>query len=302
MYVYPLFATTATPLVSTLHSRFPFDRVASWTGDADQYYLEWLTSVPMIAISESARADVPYMLNFIGVIHHGLPVETFLPTVEQPEDFLVWLGRFFPEKGAHLAIEAAKVAGKKLVLAGTVDQHVPDSVNYFERMIQPHIDEQQIRYIGPVNTEQKVDLLSRAYGLLNPIKWKEPFGMVMLEAMAVGCPVISFSQGAAPELVCHGKSGFLVRNVQEMVAAIEKLGTLDRKTIRAYVAQNFSVEVMAKKYTKAYRKVIASSLIEASVAQVPVQTSMARTRTAPLTTSIPVTRSTTSTLAGPSRQ
>jgi glycosyltransferase involved in cell wall biosynthesis len=297
MYIYPLLDSISTPVISTLHSRFPFDRVASWTGDADQYYLEWLASAPMIAISESARADVSYRLNFVGVIHHGLPMEIFCPTTEQPDDFLVWLGRFFPEKGAHLAIEAAKAAGRPLVIAGTIDQHVPDSVNYFERMIKPHIDDQQIRYIGPVDKQQKIDLLGHAYGLLNPIEWNEPFGMVMIEAMSVGCPVISFAQGAAPEIVQHGKSGFLVHDLEEMIAAIGKLGTLNRKAIRAHVEQNFSVKVMAEKYTRAYRKVITSSLLEASVAQVPLQAPVTHVRTAPLTAPTSIARPTTTTLA-----
>ena len=281
MYVYPLLDAVSTPVISTLHSRFPFDRVASWTGNADEHYLEWLASVGIIAISDSAREDVPHDLNFIGVIHHGLPTGTFLPTVERPEDFLVWLGRFFPEKGAHLAIEAAKASGRPLVLAGTVDQYIPDSVNYFEHMIKPHIDGQQTRYIGPVGMQEKVDLFSRAYGMLNPIEWKEPFGMVVIEAMAVGCPVISFAQGAIPELVEHGKSGFLVHDLDEMIHCIGKIGSLDRKAIRAYVEKNFSVKVMTEKYTKAYRKEIKSSLLNASTRHVHSQLSIPGMRTVP---------------------
>jgi glycosyltransferase involved in cell wall biosynthesis len=291
MYIYPLLGPASTPIVATLHSRFPFDRVGSWTGDADQYYLEWLASAPIIAISESARTDVPYLLNFIDVIHHGLPTENFSPTVEQPEDFLVWLGRFVPEKGAHLAIEAAKVSGRPLVLAGTVDQHVPDSVNYFEHAIKPHLDDEQIRYVGPVGMEQKIDLFSRAHGLLNPIEWKEPFGMVIIEAMAVGCPVISFAKGSTPELISHGKSGFLVNDVNEMIHHIQRLGSLDRKAIRTYAEENFSVRVMAEKYTRAYNKVITTSLLKASTTRVPPQISLPRVRkvspTAPTSITLP---------------
>ncbi len=111
MYIFPLMFYLATPFVTTLHSRFPFDRVQSWTGDADHCYMEWLKSVPMVAISESARAEVSYPLNFVGVVHHGIPMGFFQPTVKQPEDFFVWLGRIVPEKGTHLAIRAAKRAG-----------------------------------------------------------------------------------------------------------------------------------------------------------------------------------------------
>ncbi|MBV9710241.1 MAG: glycosyltransferase family 4 protein [Ktedonobacteraceae bacterium] len=258
MYVFPLTTHMTTPMVTTLHSCFPFDRVQSWKGDADKCYLEWLASAPMVAISESARAEVPHRLNFVGVVHHGIPIERFEPTAA-PESFFAWLGRFVPEKGAHLAVKAAKKAGVPLVLAGTVDRHMEASVNYFNEVIKPLIDDQQIKYIGPVNMEQKIRLLSRACGFLNPIEWEEPFGMVMIEAMAVGCPVITFARGAAPEIVCHKKSGFLAHDVNEMAHFISRVKDLDRAAIRAYAKQYFSVSTMGNKYQRIYKKVIASS-------------------------------------------
>jgi glycosyltransferase involved in cell wall biosynthesis len=257
MYVFPLTAHMTTPMVTTLHSCFPFDRVQSWTGDADTCYMEWLSSAPVVAISESARAAVPYPLNFVGVVHHGIPMAQFEPTAE-PENFFAWLGHFVPEKGAHLAIKAAKKAGVPIMLAGTIDRSIQASVDYFHDVVEPLIDDQQVKYIGPVNMEQKIRLLSRARGFLNPIEWEEPFGMVMIEAMAVGCPVISFARGAAPEIVFHKKSGFLVHDVNEMVHFMSRIGELDRATIRAYIKQYFSVSVMANKYQKIYSQVIAS--------------------------------------------
>ncbi len=270
MYVFPLITSLTTPVVATLHSRFPFDRVPScqkdtWIGDADDYYMEWLASVPMIAISQSARAEVSYPLNFAGIVPHGLPINHMLLPVEQPEHYLAWLGRFSPEKGAHLAIQAAKSANIPLVLAGTIDQDLAEQVIYFEEMIKPHIDQQQVRYIGPVNMPQKVDLLSRAKGFLNPIEWEEPFGMVMIEAMAVGCPVISFARGAAPEIVTDGISGFLVHDVQEMRQAVARLGDLDRQQVHAYAKKNFSVHTMAENYLKIYQQVIASTTLESAL-------------------------------------
>jgi glycosyltransferase involved in cell wall biosynthesis len=261
MYIFPLTAHLSTPMVTTLHSRFPFDRVGSWIGDADKYYMEWLSSAPMIAISARARAEVPYPLNFVGIVHHGIPMPPLQPQMEQPEDFFVWLGRIVPDKGTHLAVKAAKKAGVPLVLAGIVDQHVAESVNYFEELIKPHIDGTQIKYIGPVNLEQKVDLLSRARGFLNPIQWEEPFGMVMIEAMAAGCPVISFARGAAPEIIDDGKCGYLVHDLSEMVQCMTQISSLDRRAVRAYTERNFSVRAMAEKYTTIYRKVIASQLL-----------------------------------------
>lgn len=259
MYLFPLMAHLATPHVMTLHSHFPFDRVQSWAGDADDYYLEWASSVPMVVISEQARTQAMPTLNIVGVVHHGLPMIHSQPVMRHSETFFAWLGRFVPEKGPHLAIEAAKKAGVSLVLAGTIDHHVQESVTYFEQEIKPRLDHQQIKYIGPVDMEQKVDLLSRARGLLNPIRWEEPFGMVMLEAMAVGCPVIAFARGAAPEIIAHRKSGFLVEGVNEMAQYIGRIDELDRVAVRAHVQHHFTVRSMAENYMKVYKKVIASS-------------------------------------------
>lgn len=256
MYIFPLTAHLATPHVTTLHSRFPFDRVRDWTGEADRYYMEWAPFVPMVAISESAMEEVPYDLNFVGVVHHGIPMQKFRPLSVKRGDFFVWLGRFMPEKGPHLAIEAARKAGVPLTLAGTIDRHLPASVTYFEEVIKPQIDEDQVKYIGPVNMRQKVSLLSRARGFLNPIEWAEPFGMVMIEAMALGCPVISFPRGAAPEIVAHRKSGFLVHDVDEMARFIPRIDEINREETREYVEKNFSARAMAEKYVKVYRKVI----------------------------------------------
>jgi glycosyltransferase involved in cell wall biosynthesis len=142
------------------------------------------------------------------------------------------------------------------VLAGTIDRHQPDSVNYFQQIIKPQIDNEQVRYIGPVNMKEKVSLLSRARGFLNPIEWEEPFGMVMIEAMALGCPVISFARGAAPEIVIHRKTGFLVHDVAEMVRFIPRIDEIDRDVTRMHVERNFSARVMAEKYVRIYKNVV----------------------------------------------
>ena len=284
MYVFPLAAKLRVPKVTTLHSCFPFDRVQSWTGDADPYYLEWLSTAPMVAISESARVQVPYDLNFVGVVYHGLPMNIFKPTVERLENFLVWLGRITPEKGTHHAINAAKAADVPLVLAGIVDPHMPEAVRYFEEMIKPQIDNRQVKYIGPVNRQQKIDLLSHARGFLNPIEWEEPFGMVMIEAMSVGCPVISFARGAAPEIIVHGKTGFLVHDVGEMVRFIPRIDELARKAVRAHVEQNFSVGVMTRNYTQVYKRVIMASLSESSRSKAAIKSPSVSTPSSSLMT------------------
>ena len=245
----------------TLHSRFPFDRVhrheSVWIGDADAFFMEWASSVHLVAISQTASEDVPSELKFAGVVHHGLPSAQFQPTVNQPEDFFIWIGLFAPDKSPHLAIEAANKARVPIRLAGIIDYERPDSISYFENMIKPQIDQQQVQYIGPVDMQQKIDLLSRAKGFLNPLAWDEPFGMTMIEAVAVGCPVITFSRGAAPEIVADHKSGFLVQDVSGMASAIAKISQLDRTAIRRSAEERFSSRAMAEKYRDLYQKVIA---------------------------------------------
>lgn len=271
MYLFPLTAPLATPHVTTLHSVFPFDRDArsNRTGDADSYYMEWAPFLPMVAISESARKHVPYPLQFVGVVPHGIDMQDFQPRKRRMGDHFAWLGRFMPEKGAHLAIEAAKRAQVPLVLAGTIDRHSKVSMDYFEQMIKPQIGKDQISYIGPVNIREKNNLFGRARGFLNPIEWEEPFGMVMIEAMAVGCPVISFDRGAAPEIIADGETGYLVKTVDEMVSTIPKINEIDRETVRKYVEDHFSSQEMTKNYLKIYKQVIKMQKQNVSILDTP---------------------------------
>lgn len=257
LYLFPLMAQLSIPHVTTLHSPFPFDNTRnSRLSKADDYYMRWLSQSAMVAISRSAQAEAPKDLNFVGVVHHGLPLQDFRPTKKKRGDFFAWVGRFAREKGTHLAIEAAKRAGVPIVLAGTIDRYRQESMRYFYEEIEPQIHGKEVKYIGPVNRKQKLNLLSQARGFLNPIEWEEPFGMVMIEAMALGCPVISFARGAAPEIVVDGETGFLVQNVHEMVQSIPKIDEIDRDTTRSHVERNFSARVMAEKYTEMYEKVI----------------------------------------------
>jgi glycosyltransferase involved in cell wall biosynthesis len=257
MYLFPLMAGMQVPHAMTLHSRFPFDHLPNgWVGDADPLYMEWAASMPIVAISEHAKREVPYPLNFVGVVYHGLLMDQFRPVRTQRNGYFAWLGRCVPEKGAHLAIQAAKEAGVPLILAGTVDRNMPESVRYFSEQIKPQVDNQQIRYVGPANMKEKISLFSGARAFLNPIEWEEPFGMVMIEAMAVGCPVISFNRGAAPELIADGKTGFLVDDVEGMVRAIRSIDIIDRNMTRQYVEEHFSARIMAENYMKVYQQVI----------------------------------------------
>lgn len=259
LYTFPLLASLDIPHVTTMHSNFPFDGQPipeGWIGDADQYYMYWALSNPIVAISQTAHHLAPEKLNIVGVVHHGIPTNQFLPTAKGEGGFFVWLGRLVPEKGPDIAIEAAKRANVPIVLAGIIPHNSSRSVTFFEEVIKPQIDNRQVKYIGPVNMKQKIDLLSHARGFLNPIKWEEPFGMVMIEAMAVGCPVIAFDYGAAAEIVVHQKTGFLVHNVDEMTQFISHIDEIDREITRGHVERNFSDRVMAEKYIEIYKKVI----------------------------------------------
>jgi glycosyltransferase involved in cell wall biosynthesis len=260
MYIFPLTAALVLPHVTTVHSHFPFDRARrNRLGDADRYYMDWAPSVPMVAISDSARTQEKVPLNFVGVVYNGIKMSQYRPTARKRGDFFVWLGRFVPEKGAHLAIEAAKRAEVPLVLAGTIDRYLQEAMRYFHEVIEPQIDGAKIKYIGPVSMKQKLSLLSRARGFLNPIEWEEPFGIVMIEAMALGCPVISFARGTAPEIVVHGSTGFLVQHLDEMVQCIPKIDEIERETARLHVDRHFSAQAMAENYAHIYEKVIAKS-------------------------------------------
>jgi glycosyltransferase involved in cell wall biosynthesis len=257
LYLMPLLSKLGIPHLTTLHSPFPFDGIPSgWKGDADTYYMKWADAVPMVTISESARRQAKYPLNIVGIVHNGLTINDF-PWPNGPrEDFFLWIGRFSPDKGVHLAIEAAKRANVPLVLAGTKDLYEERSMRYFREVIEPQFDGQLIRYVGPVGMQQKLDLLGRAKGFLNPIVWEEFFGMVMLEAMVTGCSIISFARGAARELIVDGETGFLVNTVDEMVQRMSCIDQLDRRKSRAHVVEHFSAYTMACRYNAIYDHLI----------------------------------------------
>jgi glycosyltransferase involved in cell wall biosynthesis len=173
--------------------------------------MDWAPAVPMVALSESARAQEKLPLAFVGVVPNGIATSQYCSTSKHRDDYLVWLGRFVPEKGPHLAIEAAQRANVPIVLAGTIDRSLQEVRRYFHEVIEPRIDNEQVKYIGLVNMKQKLNLLSRARGFLNPIEWEEPFGIVMIEAMALGCPVISFARGPLLRSWSMAQPAFLCR-------------------------------------------------------------------------------------------
>jgi glycosyltransferase involved in cell wall biosynthesis len=259
LYIFPLASHLTAPLVITLESPLPLDHTPPGIEEADRLFIALAPSLPIVAVSQNARTHIPYHLNCIGVVYPGLPLNVFCSSQQVRDTYFVWLGRFSPDKGPHLAIKAAQEAGVPIVLAGTIDRSMPEYIDYFEQKIKPQIDNAQVSYIGPVNLHQKIELLSKARGLLNPIEWDEPFGLVMIEAMALGCPVIAFARGASSEVIIHGETGFLSGTLEEMIQYIARVDEIDPHRARRHIENHFSVSIMAQKYDEIYKKVIADA-------------------------------------------
>lgn len=236
----------STPLIHTLHGPFTADTSAFYRQHGDRAWL--------VAISEAQRASAPADVRVAGVVPNPVDVEHW-PFTSEKQDYAFWLGRFEDFKGAHRAIAAARQAHIPLVLAGRVQ---PGQEEYFQREIEPHLDNEQVRYVGEVGGDEKRDLFSNARTLLMPITWNEPFGMVMVEAMACGTPVIAFAQGAATEIVEDHVNGYLVDDVESMAAAIADLDQIDPAACRESVAKRFTPEIVAKAYVDIYRRAVAS--------------------------------------------
>lgn len=170
-----------------------------------------------------------------------------LQETRRPDAPLMFLGRLDHVKGVHTAIKAAKATGNKLLIAGNIS-HTRDNYAYFKTEIEPQIDGQQINYLGPLNDEQKNHYLQQAKALLFPIEWDEPFGMVMIEAMACGTPVIAFNKGSVPEVIENGVNGYRVNNVTEMIDKLSSIHLIDRSKCRDYARSRFSTDVITNEY------------------------------------------------------
>ncbi|NJN87956.1 MAG: glycosyltransferase family 4 protein [Leptolyngbyaceae cyanobacterium SL_7_1] len=241
----PYAGLVKTPLVHTLHGIF--------TPDNEKMFVR-ARKQPFVSISDAQR-EPRLGLNYVATVYNGVAVDSykFYPQPDEPA-YLTFLGRISPEKGTHLAIEIAKRIGMPLKIAGKVD--VVD-VDYYESEIKPHIDGEQIQYLGEANHVQKNDLMGRAVATLFPITWREPFGLVMIESMASGTPVIAMEMGSTKEVIAHGKTGFLCHSVEECVEAFSHIETIDRAVCREHVVANFSVLRMVDGYETVYEKLMA---------------------------------------------
>ncbi|MEB3338654.1 MAG: glycosyltransferase family 4 protein [Leptolyngbyaceae bacterium] len=240
----PCASLVKTPTIHTLHNPVSSD---------NEKLFSYARHQPYVSISQAQRLAM-LELNYVATVYNGIDAtqHQFYPQPDDPP-YLAFLGRMSPTKGAHLAIAIAKRSGWHLKMAGKID---PEDIPYFEQAIKPQIDGQQIEYLGEANHAQKNALLGGAVATLFPITWQEPFGLVMVESMAAGTPVVAMAKGSTSEVIIHGKTGFLCYNLEECLAAIQQAAQLDRYTCRDHVLHYFSVQQMVDGYERVYQKIL----------------------------------------------
>jgi glycosyltransferase involved in cell wall biosynthesis len=208
--------------------------------------------MPLVSISNSQRRPMPANMSWQATINHGLP-ETLVPFSKDGGEYLAFLGRISPEKRPDRAIEIATAAGLPLKIAAKVD---PVDKDYFEQRIAPLLDHPLVDFIGEISEHQKAAFLGKAKALLFPIDWPEPFGLVMIEAMSAGTPVIAWRHGSVPEIIQHGVTGYVVDSIEAAVAATRQIDRLDRTTVRNCFIERFTAERMARAYEGVYDKLL----------------------------------------------
>ena len=242
-YSFSLFSRQQTPFITTLHGRL----------DLPEHQVVFATfpSIPVISISDAQRRPVPGA-GWIRTIHHGLPARLLMPQPVRPAYF-AFLGRISPEKAVDRAVCIAKRSGVPLKIAAKVDAVDRD---YFESEIRKLLTPPDVEFVGEISDREKSSFLSGAIALLAPIAWPEPFGLVLIEAMACGTPVIAFNRGSVPEIVEDGLTGFVVENDEGAVAAASRLSRLSRRAVRQRFEERFTARRMAREYLAVYRRLI----------------------------------------------
>jgi len=240
---FPVSRRLAVPCVSTLHGRLDL-------ADLVPLYKEF-TEIPVVSISDAQRDPLPWA-NWMGTVHHGLPANS-LPMGKGHGDYLAFLGRISPEKGLDRAIEIAIRSGKRLKVAAKIDRADRE---YFEKKIEPLLHHPLVEFVGEIGHCEKGEFLGNASALLVPIQWREPFGLVMIEAMACGTPVIAHPYGSVPEIVRQGVSGFQVDDIDQAVKAVGRVGEIDRADCRRHFERNFTDERMARDYIDIYEQLV----------------------------------------------
>lgn len=238
-----LAAFVDTPVLTTLHGIFTDHNRPFFSSVKNACYYN--------SISDEQRRGFPE-LNYVGTVYNAIDVPKW-PFSDKKQDYYVFIGRMSHLKGADLAAEVARRAGVKLIMAGKID--ACDQV-FFDEKVAPLIDGERVVFKGEVSPEEKADLLCGARGFIFPLQWAEPFGLVMIEAMVTGTPVIAFPYGSVPELIVDGQTGFLVNNVDEMVEKVKRLETLDAAVCRRHVESRFGVKRMTNNYLQLYESII----------------------------------------------
>jgi glycosyltransferase involved in cell wall biosynthesis len=228
------------PRLTTLHGRLDLPDL--------RYIYQKFEGEALVSISNAQRTPMPPATNWIGTVYHGLPRDLYKKG-EGNGDYVAFIGRISPEKRPDRAIEIARRAGIKICMAAKVDKA---DQHYYEHTIKPLLDQPHVEFVGEIGEDKKGEFLGNAKALLFPIDWPEPFGMVMIEAMACGTPVIAFNQGSVPEVIDIGESGFIVNSLDEAVRALENIDLIDRNGVRDAFERRFSATVMAENYLKLY--------------------------------------------------
>jgi glycosyltransferase involved in cell wall biosynthesis len=252
---YPLLRRLGTPSVTTLHGRLDLPELPALYG--------LYGDIPVVSISDSQRVPLPEA-NYVATVLHGLP-QNLLNKGSGRGGYLAFLGRISPEKAPDAAIRIAAAAGIPLKIAAKVDK-VDEA--YFKSTVEPLLSLGDVEFIGEIREDQKEEFLGNAAGLLFPIAWREPFGLVMIEAMACGTPVVAFENGSVPEVLEDGLTGFIVHDEREAIDAVARIGSLDRARIRAEFDRRFTSHRMAQNYLRLYARL-------AQARRVPTLTSVA---------------------------
>jgi glycosyltransferase involved in cell wall biosynthesis len=238
---FPLARLTKVPTISTMHGRLDLPELLP-------VYRSY-RDLPLVSISDDQRGPLPDM-NWAATVYHGLP-RNLLKFSPQPGGYLAFLGRLSPEKRPDLAIEIARRSGIPLKIAAKVDRADRD---YFTEVVKPRLCEPGIEFIGEIGEAEKQQFLGQALALLFPVDWPEPFGLVMIEALACGTPVIARPCGSVPELLRHGTTGFIGSSIDELAAAVDRIGEISRESCRKEFEARFTAEVMAANYERVYHR------------------------------------------------
>lgn len=240
---FPISRRHRTPHLTTLHGRLDIP-------DLVPLYQEF-REVPVVSISNSQREPLPW-LNWQGTVYHGLP-EDLYTFREEPGRYLAFLGRISPEKRVDRAIEIARRIGMPIKIAAKVDNVDKD---YFEDVVEPLLRNPLVEYVGEIGEGEKDEFLGNAYALLFPIDWPEPFGLVMIEAMACGTPVIAYRRGSVPEVLEEGVTGFIVQGLEDAIEAVRRVPTLSRRRCREVFEERFSASRMVRDYLTIYKRLL----------------------------------------------